>query len=306
MGDSGAVTIVQRFGSALNLNVHFHTLLTAGRFVAGPGPSGGIEFVGDEKAIDTEDRLALETTIGQAIVRRLESEGAIEEGAIVFEDLEDSALGVSDASSVSGRIAFGPSRGSRIEREGAIFSAGEGSLSRRSHGFDLFLDRPVTDRGQLERLCRYLARPPVPASRLSWREDGRLRLELPRAWSDGTQALVFDPLDFISRLAAIVPRPRVNQIRYHGILAPNAAWRSLVLPTDGRLLRRRCHGTPTRGRWIRWAELMKRVFEQDVLRCDSCGGRREVIALIRERSVIEAILDSLDLPSTPPAVKPSC
>ena len=69
--------------------------------------------------------------------------------------------------------------------------------------------------------------------------------------------------------------------------------------------RRRRRGTPTRGRWIRWAELMKRVFEQDVLRCDSCGGRREVIALIKERSVIEAILDSLDLPSTPPAVKPS-
>ena len=62
---------------------------------------------------------------------------------------------------------------------------------------------------------------------------------------------------------------------------------------------------PTRGRWIRWAELMKRVFEQDVLRCDSCGGRREVIALIKERSVIEAILDSLDLPRVPPAVKPS-
>ncbi len=114
VGDSGAVTIVQRFGSALNLNVHFHTLLTAGRFVAGRGPSGGIEFVGDEKAIDTEDRLALEATTGQAIVRRLESEGTIEEGGIVFEDLEDSTLGVCEAASVSGRIAFGPSRGSRI------------------------------------------------------------------------------------------------------------------------------------------------------------------------------------------------
>ena len=145
----------------------------------------------------------------------------------------------------------------------------------------------------------------MPASRLSWREDGRLRLELPRAWSDGTQALVFDPLDFISRLAAIVPRPRVNQIRYHGILAPNAAWRSRVVPTDGRVVRRRRHGVPTRGRWLRWAELMKRVFEQDVLRCDACGGRREVIALIKERSVIEAILDSLELPSVPPQVKPS-
>ena len=116
---------------------------------------------------------------------------------------------------------------------------------------------------------------------------------------------MFDPLDFISRLAAIVPRPRVNQIRYHGILAPNAAWRSRVVPTDGRVVRRRRHGVPTRGRWLRWAELMKRVFEQDVLRCDSCGGRREVIALIKERSVIEAILDSLDLPSVPPQVKPS-
>ena len=37
-----------------------------------------------------------------------------------------------------------------------------------------------------------------------------------------------------------------------------------------------------RPRRYRWAELTRRVFELDVLRCDRCGGRRRLIALIRE------------------------
>jgi hypothetical protein len=38
-------------------------------------------------------------------------------------------------------------------------------------------------------------------------------LELKTAWSDGTSHLVFAPLDLLARLAALVPRPRVNLIR---------------------------------------------------------------------------------------------
>ena len=44
-------------------------------------------------------------------------------------------------------------------------------------------------------------------------------LETP--YRDGTTHVVFEPLDFIARLAALVPRPRVNLTRYHGVLAPN-------------------------------------------------------------------------------------
>jgi len=37
-------------------------------------------------------------------------------------------------------------------------------------------------------------------------------------------------LDFIARLAALVPKPRVNLIRFHGVFAPNSAHRARVTP----------------------------------------------------------------------------
>jgi hypothetical protein len=66
------------------------------------------------------------------------------------------------------------------------------------------------DRAQLERLVRYLARPPVANERLQLRPDGRVRLELKTPWSDGTTAIVLSPLDLLfsivrARAAADVP-----------------------------------------------------------------------------------------------------
>ncbi|MBK7644621.1 MAG: transposase [Planctomycetes bacterium] len=86
------------------------------------------------------------------------------------------------------------------------------------------------DREGLERLCRYIARPPIKVERLSLAPDGRVIYGLRRHWRDGTSAIAFEPLDFIARLAALVPRPRAHLLTYHGILAPAAEWRDLVVP----------------------------------------------------------------------------
>ncbi len=43
--------------------------------------------------------------------------------------------------------------------------------------------------------------------------------------------VVFEPLDFMARLAALVPNPRINLTRYHGVFAPNHHWREQVTPT---------------------------------------------------------------------------
>ena len=79
------------------------------------------------------------------------------------------------------------------------------------------------------RICRYALRPPVAQERLQWTDDGQVRLELRRSWADGTTHLLFNPVELLERLAALTPRPRINLIFYHGILAPRAAWRSLVV-----------------------------------------------------------------------------
>jgi len=53
---------------------------------------------------------------------------------------------------------------------------------------------------------------------------------LRRRWRDGTSAIAFEPLDFLARLAALVPRPRAHLLTYHGVLAPAAAWREFIVP----------------------------------------------------------------------------
>ena len=89
---------------------------------------------------------------------------------------------------------------------------------------------PSLDRMRLERLCRYACRPPVAAERLSVLPDGRLLYRLKRRWRDGTSHVIFQPLELIEKLTALVPAPRFNLVRYSGVLAPSASWRALVIP----------------------------------------------------------------------------
>jgi hypothetical protein len=89
---------------------------------------------------------------------------------------------------------------------------------------------PARDRMRLERLCRYTGRPSVATERLSLLPDGRLLYRLKRRWRDGTSHVIFDPLDFIGNLGALVPPPRFNLVRYQGVQAPSAAWRSRIVP----------------------------------------------------------------------------
>jgi hypothetical protein len=101
-------------------------------------------------------------------------------------------------------------------------------------GFSLYAGTSVAaeDRAGLERLCRYGLRSSFALSRLSVLEDGRVCYRLKRPWPgpDGMTQLVLDPVDFLARLAHLLPPPRSNLVRYHGALAPNAAIRERLLP----------------------------------------------------------------------------
>ena len=86
----------------------------------------------------------------------------------------------------------------------------------------------VNERDKLERLCRYIARPAVSTKRLSLTRHGKVRYELKTPYRDGTTHIIFEPLDFIARLVALVPKPRVDLTRYHGVFAPNSKYRIQV------------------------------------------------------------------------------
>ena len=76
-------------------------------------------------------------------------------------------------------------------------------------------------RKRLERLCRYVARPPIASKRLERLPDGRVRYWLRHAFHDGTRAVVFEPMTFIEKLCALIPPPQANLITYHGVLGEN-------------------------------------------------------------------------------------
>lgn len=69
---TGAVTLIQRFGSALNLNIHYHMLLLDGVYVVRPDGSARFRWV---KAPGNQDLTELAHTIAQRVGRFLERQG---------------------------------------------------------------------------------------------------------------------------------------------------------------------------------------------------------------------------------------
>ena len=188
----------------------------------------------------------------------------------------------------------------------------ESSREERSvAGFNLHAGTAIQaeDRVGLEQLLRYMGRPPLSAERLSQAADGRLILKFKKAWSDGTAAIIMTPQEFLERLTSLVPPPRKNQIRYHGIFASNSKWREQIVPkpiqevcdeaasTDGK----KCPGSG-----MRWAKLLARVFQEDVLSCPRCESRMQLISFITERKAIVDILESLEMATAPPEVARAC
>jgi hypothetical protein len=321
-GQGGAVTLIQRFGSAANLNVHLHCLVLDGVYRS--HADGVPEFI--EVAAPTEERLheLLQTVIAR-LMKLLTRRG------VLLEDDGQSYLAESDtdaeeartlrplqAGAVTYRIAFGPRAGRRVlTLRGAMprEAAARQPLCADIDGFSLHAAVRVEahDRKRLERLCRYITRPALSEERIRVNAAGQVQLELKTPWRDGTTHLVLSPLEFMQRLAALVPRPRLHLIRYHGVLAPNARLRARVVPqgphaqahvATGAAAPAECEqAEPVRARaqHIGWARLLKRVFDIDLRRCPSCGaGELKIIAAILQRAAIGKILTHLGLDPRPP------
>ncbi|GHK39167.1 hypothetical protein ECZU06_62920 [Escherichia coli] len=125
-----------------------------------------------------------------------------------------------------------------------------------------------------------------------------MRYQLKTPYRDGTTHVIFEPLDFIARLAAPVPKPRVNLTRFHGVFAPNSRHRALVTPAKrGRGNKVRVADEPAtpaqRRASMTWAQRLKRVFNIDIETCSGCGGAMKVIACIEDPIVIKQIPDHL-------------
>ena len=145
----------------------------------------------------------------------------------------------------------------------------------------------------------------MAGARLQLTVDGQVVLQLRHPWADGTTHVAFTPTAFLERLAVLVPRPHANLVLYQGLLAPRAAWRAEVVPGGAPARPLRPWMTPPpicrpSARGASWADLMRRAFEVDVLKCPRCGGRLRLIALIEASAVARRILTHLALPADVP------
>jgi hypothetical protein len=97
-----------------------------------------------------------------------------------------------------------------------------------------------------------------------------------RGWScrNGIAHVIFESLDFIARLAALVPKPRVNLTRFHGVFAPNSALRQQVTPARRGRQNNEPRTSAQRHAAMTWAQRLKRVFKIDIESCEQCGDAR--------------------------------
>ena len=324
-GQTGAVTLIQRFGSALNLNIHFHLLVLDGAYeLTAVGPR--FRRVAPPTAAELD---ALLGQIVTRIARHLERRGLLardaENAYLGTDPGEQDGLAAVVGHSITYRIAVGPNEGRKAftlqTLAPALEAPGTAQALAKHSGFSLHagVAAAAHQRDKVERLCRYIARPAVATGRLALTAQGLVRYTLKTPYRDGTTHVIFEPLEFtrhipvprpcgaacgcanrqscrfvIARLAALVPKPRVHLTRYHGVLAPHSSLRSQVTPAGrGKRTASAERSAAERHRAMRWAQRLKRVFRIDIETCERCGGKMQIIASVEDPAVIGRILSHL-------------
>lgn len=316
---TGAVTLIQRFGGSVNLNIHYHILALDGAYTFAKDAEGKEWATFHRTSGPSVDEL---TTLLQKIVARvlryLEKSGLIvrdQDTTYLKLDEHDSGFDRLQAASITYRVAYGPRAGQKILTLQGLPTTKKSNdrIAVQMSGFSMHAGVACNkgERKKLEHMCRYISRPPVAEERLRMDDQGNVVYKLKRAYDNGTTHLVFSPLEFLERLTSLVPRPRVNLARYHGLFAPNAKHRKLITPTppihvapDGDPAKD-ADKSPTSKYRISWARLLKRVFDVDLSKCPDCGDDTRVIAAVLLPSSIKKILRHLKLAVDPPALAPA-
>ncbi len=205
-----------------------------------------------------------------------------ENAYLAGDDLEAGPMEQLLGSSITYRIAVGPHQGRKVftlQKLAACddsFDDGVGKVARFS--LHAGVAARAGQRQKLERLCRYISRPAIAEKRLSLTPNGNVRYQLKTPSRDGTTHVIIEPLDFIARLAALVPKPRVNLTRFHGVLAPNSQLRARVTRAKrgrgGQQATTADPQAPTsaeRRAAMTWAQRLRRVFGIDIATCPACG-----------------------------------
>ena len=197
---SAVLPICQRFGTALNLNVHFHMLFLDGVYVEQSPGSARFRWV---KAPTSEELTRLTHTIAHRVGRYLERQGLLErdvENSYLASDaVDDEAMNSLLGHSITYRIAVGPQAGRKVFTLQTLPASDEpfdGGVGKEA-GLSLHagVAARADERKKLERLCRYISRPAVSEKRLSFTRGGNVRYQLKTPYRDGTTRVNLTRLD---------------------------------------------------------------------------------------------------------------
>ena len=328
--EAGAVTLIQRFGGHVNLNVHFHMLHVQGAW----------EISSDKAAVTfhsannptNEELLSCVEKIASGVLRILgrmnlveQDESGVDVIANNNSDTDDPLAGI-QAASTQNKIALGIRKGQNVRRlieqleEDYLQSEPKltGDMAVSFMGFSLHaaVSAWSTNKARLEQLVRYTARPAVSEERLSQANNGDIHYRLKTPWRDGTTGVVFSPLEFLEKLSALVPPPRIHLTRFHGILAPHSKFRHMVVPQMPeekedddpdveKSLEVQDEDNSAKQKRISWAKLLSRVFALDMGSCELCPGEMKAISAVIKQEVVVKILTHLGLPARAPPISPS-
>ena len=308
-----AVSVTQRFGGSLNLNLHDHVLAADGVFVQSePGNKPVFRAL---PAPTQADIMQIAWTTCQKAVAYLRKKGKwidTDPGEADRLAQDEPLLSSCYAGSVAGTLILGESAGKRVIRlfgRAAIHDADGGfderaAKPRNGYGFDVDASVRVSagDKKGVERLARYIARPPLANDRITRLPDGRYRIALCHPWRDGSVAIVLDGPEVIARLVALIPPPHRHLIHFYGAYASHARLRALVVAEPDATPECK-HGEPDteagRRRRMKWAQLLKRVFDID-LECPRCRCRSPRLTPVIDPKAIRAALASMAKSTEPP------
>ena len=307
--ECGLVSFIQRSSSDLALNYHFHILALDGVYTWNKNPEIKPKFRKISQPTDQEVEEVV-VRIRDRSLKYLVEIGKLtcDDGEFAFSDCHEELdeLGRIKIAAVRRRIALGERAGERVREIGRSFGkTGEqasitGERTASVNGFSLHANRRVkkNKREELEFLIRYISRGEVSEDSLSLDENSDVILTLKRPFSNGTTAIKFSPLELIEKISSIIPYPYKNLIIYSGCFAPNSKMRVLIVPGS----EKPPEGVEkARGYYIPWAELLRKVYGEDLFVCPHCGGDRKIVAVITKADILRKILQHLNLPPDPQA-----
>jgi hypothetical protein len=317
-GETGAVTVIQRANSDLRLNPHLHTIFLDGLY--SPDSDGKGQMFHPAPAPTQDEIEALVARASKRILRFLQRRDVITlvaapgDGEVTV--VADETMGEKDpllarllAAATAGAAPAGPAnkrKAIRIVLDPDDRPVAKGKLCAQAHGFNLHAATKVAANDQQGRLtlCKYILRPPLANDRLKILDDGNVRLEFKKPWSDGTAAVDLEPLAFIARLAALVPPPKRHLVRYFGVLSSHAAARSTVVPAHAEPAPTEQDKPANKSTYIPWSELLRKTFGFEIV-CQKCHSQLRLIALIKTESVAQKILKAMHLPTEIPELLPA-